>query len=97
MASRKIAPTIAYILEQREAVGLDPEAQRLGNEAWRELRALLAVARAATAYDRTGPMAPGISCVCQGQGVCHGCSLVRALERLDRLSRARRPGEEGTP
>jgi hypothetical protein len=74
--SRKIAPTLAYILDQRESADLEPEALRLGREARAELRALLAVARAA---DREHSHA---NVEYDPVDESKNCSICRALSRL---------------
>jgi hypothetical protein len=84
--SRKIAPTLAYILDQRESSDLEPEALRLGREARAELRALLAVARAVkkgVAHTEWCGSQVGEECCCPSQD---------ALRALSRLSPPRRTG-----
>jgi hypothetical protein len=73
--SRKIAPTLAYILDQRESADLEPEALRLGREARAELRALIAVARAARMHSHAEVPYDPID-------ESRLCSICRALSRL---------------
>jgi hypothetical protein len=102
MVSRKIAPR----LEELVALELKHQAYLLPTHAARtqaELRALLAVARAAEAWrSQHRHLVP---CPCQsrfpytpGDVTVHHdtCEAVALSSALARPSRARRPGEEGT-
>jgi hypothetical protein len=94
MSRKTIAPTLAYILDQRETAGLEPEALRLGREARAELRALLAVARAVTkgiAHTDWCGMQTGEECCCPSQ------DALRAAARLypSKAKPRRRDGKGG--
>lgn len=80
MASRRIAPTLAWWLS---AYGNDSDLMK--SKAAAELRALLAVARAAKAYKNR----EGIVYFKFGERLPEGDRLIRALDRLSRVSRPR--------
>lgn len=91
MAASKIAPTLVYAHKPstpREIATNTDSAIRsyLAADAWRELRALLRVARAAERADilHFGPHAAGTK-----PRTCAGCALMAGLGELSRASGAR--------
>jgi hypothetical protein len=87
--TKRIAPTLEWVLEQRDN-DLDKDGLRTQRAAEAELRALLAVARAAEDHSHADVEYDPVS-------EKHLCPICRALSRLSRASQPRAapsPGEE---
>jgi hypothetical protein len=89
MARTKFAPTLEWVLAQRDN-GLDEDGLKTQRAAEAELRALIAVVRAAEDHSHADVEYDPVS-------EKHLCPICRALSRLSRASqpRAPAPGQEG--